>query len=221
MKVIIPVKSNSTRIEEKNFKLFYKNQSLCDLQIEKILKILHPDDIYMSTENIYYKKIADKWGINFLLRDKLLTYNETPIIDVIRGISSQVDSDDEIMWCQVIDPLFDEYEECINVWNNLDKSKYDSLVVVYPKKNYMLNENFIPIGFGFGEKHLISQKLPNMYQITFVMSILSREAINKVGYYVGSKPYWYEAKNIPLDIDLEEDWELGSILYNYYINKSK
>jgi hypothetical protein len=36
------------------------------------------------------------------------------------------------------------------------------------------------------------------------------------GYYVGEKPYWFNATNPRVDIDKESDFELASILYNYY-----
>ena len=76
MKAIIPVKKSSTRIPNKNFKEFYDGNSLFDLTVEKLLKSLNPDDIYMSCEDENEKSLAEKWGINFILRDFHLADNE-------------------------------------------------------------------------------------------------------------------------------------------------
>ena len=125
----------------------------------------------------------------------------------------QVPGNDDVMWCQVTDPTFQDYEQCLNVWKQLDRKDYDSLVVVYPFKHFLLDENHRPMGFGFGPWHKISQFIPTMYRLNFTLSIFTREAINKVNYYVGERPYWYEAANHTVDIDTESDWEMASMLF--------
>jgi N-acylneuraminate cytidylyltransferase len=206
-------------MKDKNFRPFYEGNSLCDIQIEKLLAVLHPRDIYVSSEDAAREAIAEKWNVNFILRDIALTYNTTPIVQVIRGVCAQVPGDDDIMWCQVIDPLFNAYRECIDIWDSLDRNAYDSLVVVYPFRHYILNEQFQPQGFGFGLWHRISQLLPNMYQLTFTLSILKRESIRDIGYYVGARPYWFVANNVTLDIDSEEEFEVASITYGKFFKK--
>lgn len=232
MKAIIPVKHGSTRVPNKNFKDFYKGQSLFDLTASKLLKILSPHDIYMSCENEERKSLADKWGINFLLRDPYLADNDTPFYSVFNGVCDQVEGDDDIAWCQVIDPMFDSYEECFDIWKNGNevleggalckkdiKKNHDSLVVVYPHKDYYLDSSYQPEGFGFGRWHKKSQSLPVKYQLTFTLSILTRESIKKCGYYVGAKPFWYHANNPRIDIDTEQDFELASIIMKEKLKK--
>jgi CMP-N-acetylneuraminic acid synthetase len=225
MKAIIPVKDCSIRMPHKNFKEFYEGKSLFDLTVCKLLKVLSPDDIYMSCENEERKSLADKWGINFLLRDQYLADNNTPMYSLFNGVCDQVSGDDDIAWCQVIDPMFDSYAECFDIWNKGNqvlecgawdrkdiKKEHDSLVVVYPHKNYYLDSSYQPEGFGFGNWHKISQSLPTKYQLTFTLSILTRESIKQCGYYIGAKPFWYHASNPRIDIDTEQDFELASII---------
>lgn len=215
MKAIIPAKDSSTRVPHKNFKPFYKDMSLFDITVNKLLKSISPSNIYMSCENEERKNFADKWGINFLFRDPVLASNDTPMYDVFNGICEQIPGNDDIAWCQVIDPLFDSYEECFNIWGSLKESgsTHDSLVAVYPEKDYYLDENYNPKGFGFGAWHKISQLLPTTYRLTFTFSILTRDCIKKCGYYVGSNPFWYHALNKSTDIDTEEDFDFTSKIY--------
>ena len=230
MKAIVPVKDSSIRVPSKNFKEFHGDKSLFDLTVCKLLKILSPDDIYMSCENEERQALSDKWGINFLLRDPHLADNDTPFYSVFNGVSDQVAGDDDIAWCQVIDPMFDSYSECFDIWNNGNetlecgawckkdiKKNHDSLVVVYPHKDYYLDSSYQPEGFGFGRLHKKSQSLPVKYQLTFTLSILTRESIKQCGYYVGAKPFWYHASNPRIDIDTEQDFELAQIIYSELI----
>lgn len=222
MKAIIPVKKTSIRVPNKNFKPFCNNHSLFDITVEKLLKSFDPSDIYMSCDDEKKKELANRWGINFLLRESHLADNDTPFFEIFNEVCGQVPGDDDIAWCAVIDPVFNDYEKCFDVWNkkNLKKS-YDSLVVVYPHKDYCLNSSYHPEGFGFGPWHTKSQLLPVKYQLTFTLSILTRESIRKYGYFVGAKPFWYHALNPRVDIDTPQDFELARAVYLYYTNENR
>lgn len=230
MKAIIPVKYSSSRIPMKNFKAFDDdNNSLYDITVTKLLRVLDPDDIYMSCECEIPRLQAEKYGIHFILRDKRLADNDTPFYDVFNGVCDQVEGNDDIAWCQVIDPLFDDYQQCFDIWNDYKqcgawsrrnvKRDCDSLVVVYPHKDYYLNHNYEPEGFGFGAWHVKSQLLPKKYQLTFTLSILKRETIKQHGYYVGANPYWHHAHNPRVDIDTQADFEMAQAVYSYFQNR--
>jgi N-acylneuraminate cytidylyltransferase len=213
VKAIIPAKDNSIRIPHKNFINFYNDKSLVDLTIEKLLNILNPEDIYLSCENEEKRSISSRWGINFLKRDKSLTSNDTPLKVWLNKIVDQVPGDEDIAWCQVIDPIFNEYNECITRWQEV-KDDHDSLVVVYPKKHYFLDSNYNPYGFGFGDWHVKSQNLPKIFQFTFTLSILKRSCVKNIGYHIGVNPYWYHSESPTVDIDTPEDFKLAQIIYS-------
>lgn len=211
MKYIIPAKASSTRVTEKNFRPFLNGKSLVDLTAEKLLQITEANQIYLSCEDPSKKSVADSLGINFALRDPYLCDNDTPFFDLFNGVCQDIPGSDEIAWCQVIDPLFDEYQACLQSWHE-EKGAHDSLVVVYPHRKYLLDPNFFPIGFGFGFWHVKSQLLPQHYELTFSFSILKRECIKLTGCHIGARPFWYLAEGHHVDIDTPEDFELASML---------
>jgi CMP-N-acetylneuraminic acid synthetase len=215
MKAIIPAKASSSRVPNKNFRPFYQGQSLLDLTIRKLLAYLSAGDIYVSSEEANIRSHADKWGVGFIHRSDSLIANDTPQIDVVPGVCAPVPGEDDIMWCQVIDPLFDEYGPCLERWGTVS-DEADSLVVVYPRHGFYLDERFRPDGFGFGPWHISSQQLPPRYQLTFVLSILKRSTINRVRYYIGERPHWYLASSPPTDIDTEQDFELAQAIYHFF-----
>lgn len=215
MKAVILGKAGSTRVKNKNYRPFYNELSLTDILLEKLVRVMDRDDIFLSSEKAEIKEVADRWGIHFIHRDPRYTKLETNTVDVVRNVCKDVPGDDDILYCSCMDPLFNDYENLFATWNEV-KGEHDSLNVVYPIKNYYLNQNHDPIGFGFGHWHKYSQYIPPIYQISWANEILTRKCIDECGYMVGANPYWYDAYNPTVDIDTEQDWELAQILYRYY-----
>jgi CMP-N-acetylneuraminic acid synthetase len=157
--------------------------------------------------------LAIKYNCQFILRKDNLCNNDTPLPILIREVTNQIPYEDEIAWCQVTDPLFEDYVGVFDAWEQ-HRDKHDSLCVVYPFKKYLLNSEHLPVNFGFGNWHIKSQNLKEFYDMTFTFSILKRESIESCGYHIGSSPYWYNASNTHLDIDTIEDFEIASMIYD-------
>ena len=216
IKVVIPLKTNSERVENKNLRPFVNNQSLFDIKINQLLKVFNPNDILVSSENIEVKKLTDKYGINFHLRDIELTKATARENQIVKTLVEAVnDKECDIMWAQVTQPLFNEFREIIKIWNNID-SKYDSLAVVKRSRHHLLDANCNPLNFNFGYWHKISQDLPKYYEVTWAAFIMSRDMLNHTYYQIGRSPYLYETDAPLIDIDNESDFEVAGILYNHY-----
>lgn len=213
MKAVIPAKLSSTRVPMKNYRCFLNGKSLVDILVEKLLRILPASDIYLSCEDSYAETVALRDGIQFQLRDKRLTDNDTPLAEVVRGITAAIPGDDPVMWCEAIDPLFDEHATLLRMWEEVKLNGHDSAVVVYPEHGYLLAENLQPIGWGFGPWHVSSQKLPSHFRVNFCCSILTRKCIAECGYMIGKKPWWFTARGPFIDIDTEDDFRLAQVVY--------
>lgn len=220
MKAVILGKAASRRIPHKNYRPFYQEDSLVDILLEKLVKVIKNDEIYLSCEDIQFQSVAERWQINFIHRDKIYTMLDTNTVEVVRGVCKDIPGEDDILYCSGMDPLFDDYETMFRVWEEV-KQEHDSLNVVYPMKKYFLDQNHNPVGFGFGYWHKYSQYIPPMYQISWANEILTRDCIARCGYMVGENPYWYDAYNAMVDIDTEEDWELAQTVYRHYREKKK
>lgn len=232
MIAIVPAKWHSSRVPLKNYREFYDGKSLVDILIEKLQKAGIPNDrIYLSCENEDAEEVSQRHGVEFATRSNDLCDNDVPLVDWIRGVAREVDrelyasvmentQDLDILWAQCIDPLFDEFPQLIQKWEQFGRD-YDSCPVVYPRRKYLLDQNKIPIGWGFGHWHIKSQLLPYHYEFNFTASILTRESIRNVGYHIGAKPLWYESDAQSIDIDTEEEFELARAIYAAKMNLSK
>lgn len=212
MKVIIPAKASSERVPNKNWRPFYRDRSLVDLNIEAMLGCgVRASDIHVSCESEdLLMQAHQRYGITPLLRSASLCANSVPLTTWIRTITSQVVGDEPICWSQVCDPLFTEHAKVFSLWSVLG-DLHDSLCVVHEGPAYLLDNNFRPMGWGFGEWHVPSQKLPKTYTFPFTMSILTREAIAKTGYHVGARPHFYVAATKSIDIDTEADFAAAQL----------
>lgn len=216
MKYIVPAKTGSTRVQNKNWRQFCGGDSLVDITIKKLIRAgAAPRDIHMSCEcEQTAMPTVRRWGVNFLRRSESLCANDVPMTTWIRAVSDQTDpgGTDDIAWCQVCDPLFDGYAECLNKWSEV-RADHDSLVVSYPWRGYLMTGTGQPIGWSFGEHHTPSQNLPQFQTMPFTLSILSTQAINATGYHVGRSPFWYHSGEQHIDIDTEQDFKIAQILY--------
>ena len=212
MKAIVPVKKLSTRVPNKNFRPFYGDPSLFDLKMTSLLAAVDKSDIYVSGDSEDIREHADRYGANFLLRDSYFAKNETPMSEVIVHLTDRLPGEDDVMWVHVTEPFFSDFSKCIGVWNDVSRD-HDSLVVVKPQRNYMLDERGEPMNFGFGHWHRPSQNLPKWYVLPFSLHILPRRVIRSYSYYIGRKPYLYEFDNFVFDIDTEQDFEQARSIY--------
>jgi N-acylneuraminate cytidylyltransferase len=221
MKAVILAKSTERLIPHKNYRPFYGDLSLIDILLGKLTKILPREDIYLSCEDEDYKSVADKWGINFLLRSIVLANYNISNVEIISSVCGSIGGSSDILWCTCVEPFFNEYAEILECWQNLNKKEHDSLNVVYPMKKFMLDRNHNPIGFGFGHWHKFSQTIPPLYQISWATAVLSRECIETVSYLVGKNPFWYDSYSPVIDIDTLDDFKFASLAYKALVEQDK
>jgi len=219
MKVVIPLQTCSTRVPKKNIRPFFETQSLFDIKVSQLAKIIPLSDIYVSSESFEVETLCKDKGVNFLQRDKSLTGNLVKQPDLVSGIIKDVPGDDDIMWVQVTSPLFDQFSKFLEVWSELSES-YDSMVAVKPFSKHLLDSTANPLNFSFGYWHKVSQDLPSWFEVLWSCFILKRKTINQVCYHIGTNPYLFVSDIVTVDIDTVDDFELASIIYKHFNGKN-
>jgi N-acylneuraminate cytidylyltransferase len=212
MKFVIPAKRSSTRVPDKNYRPFADGKSLLDILVAKLSRLGEPAEVYISSEDASTQAVADRFGATYLPRPRHLTENSYPFQSVVNEVCRQLPDDDDVMWCHTTDPFFDEHAAVMEAWAARDTATSDSIVVVYPMAEYLLDEKFNPVGFGFGSWHRPSQELPTFYQLGFSCSIMTRHTATNLG-LVGARPLWYRASNLTIDIDNQAQFDFAARLY--------
>lgn len=217
---IIPAKAHSERVKNKNWRPFHDGDSLVDVTIKKLISAGAPvSRIHVSSDSVdRLREVSERWGVNTLQRIGL-TANSVPLTDWIRSITAQVPGASDVAWCQVCDPMFYEYRQCLEMWPEVRKD-HDSLVVCYPWRGYLMTGNQQPVGWSFGEHHTPSQMLPQFHTMPFTFSLLTRSAIKATGYHVGRTPKWHVSNGESVDIDTESDFEFAQLKHRAVIGST-
>jgi N-acylneuraminate cytidylyltransferase len=218
MKIIIPAKRASTRVPDKNWRLFCNGKNLVEIKIEQLLKAADARDLFLSCDDPSKKAIADAYGINFLLRDPLLASDLTPWPDALQGIiaATDFDGEEEIAWVEVINPLFDDYAGMFAKWQEV-KHQHDSLVLAAPINKFLLRADGKPVNFQFGKWHSMSQQMESLYAWDSAC-IMRKKDLLYFSYPIGKTPYMYSTGNQCVDIDTMDDFETA---HYYYTKKHK
>jgi CMP-N-acetylneuraminic acid synthetase len=199
-------------VPDKNYREFALGRSLLDILITKLVAVAdHPSDVYLSSDSGSARDVAERYDVSYLYREPHLTENSHPYQSVVNEVTSDLPGTDDVMWCHATDPLFDDHQAVRKAWETRENDA-DSIAVVYPMKDYLLDTNHNPMGFGFGHWHRPSQELPTFYALGFTCSIMTRRTATTIG-LVGARPMWFDATNLTIDIDTQAQFDLAGKLY--------
>jgi len=225
MKIIgmIPARLGSKRVKKKNLRLI-KNKPLISYVIEKAKKCTLLNDIYLNSNGIIFKNIANKNKIFFYHRDEKLasdqSTNDEFTLDFMNNIGGDI-----LIQILPTSPLV-SLNEITNFIKEMIKKNYDTLISVEHKQIACVYKNK-PINFDLFKKNPPSQ---TMETIKVYASVLMgwkyksfKNNMQKYGsaYHGGKgKTGYFELKGLStLDIDNEEDFKLvEKIIYANKIN---
>lgn len=211
---VIPAKGHSTRVPEKNFRVFFEEQSLVDIKIRQCKESGVFDAIYVSSEDEKGRIAADSHGVCFLKRAPRLCLNETPWSEVVTEILKQLPEDDDVhvAWCLPTSPLFARYREAIAILQ--ESPEYDSLTTVTKQQHYYLGPDLLPINFQFGVWLSSSQKLRPLYHVNCALWIAPKGLMLANRFQIGDRPFFMETTMVEgVDIDTIEEFKLAQLLY--------
>ena len=212
---IIPVREGSKRIKNKNFRPFSDKNSLLSLKIEQLKKADCFNHIYVSSDSHLAKEIADKEGVEFLWRDSEMCKSTAKLYQYNTHMLETIPGNPYVAWTMVTAPLFFDYKKAVKKFMCLDNKKFDSLMAVFPFKEFLINEKGRPLNCNYGHWHLLTQELDENYTITGSIYIAGKEEQIEWKYWIGIKPYLYKISKLEcIDVDYEEDFKLAELIYN-------
>lgn len=224
IKVVIPLQLASTRVKQKNIRPFYKDKSLFDIKAMQLLQAgFSPEQVYVSSEADLVNELCQEYGFNYVKRPENLTGNSIKQPDLIANILANLPQDnDDILWVQVTNPLFNGFQEIIKFWPEARDRGFDSIIAVKTLRHHIVNEKGIPLNFNFGYWHKVSQELPKFYEILWSAFLLKRATIEKVKYHIGMNPYYMPFDDVTtVDIDTMDDFQLAATIYAQKIQEKR
>ena len=210
---LIPVREGSQRVKFKNFKNFINDKSLLQIKIDQLKKSNCFDKIYISSDNKQAEQIAYDNNINFLYRDKKACQADIKWSEALNIILNTIPGNPIVTWALTTSPLFNNFKKTLNTF--LNNPKNDSLLTVFPKKSFFMDEKGRCINYNPGIWHSYSQDLQTYYEVTGACYIGSKNDMLKWNYWFGPNPYLFKStRTESIDIDTLSDFKFAQKIYN-------
>lgn len=214
IKVLIPVRSGSVRVKNKNIKPF-AGSNLLSIKIEQMKRIQGIDGIIVNSNSDEMLDIAKSLGAEAVKRDEYFASSTVSMNEVYQNMAENCNCD-TIIFADATNPLIKDetVTNCIkSYFSNFDK--FDSLATVNEVKQFMWLDNK-PLNYDANNKPK-SQDLPDIVALNHAICILPRELMAEKKDIIGRNPHFYKIDSVEAtDIDNGIDFEFAEFVYNKY-----
>ena len=209
---IIPIKSNSIRVKNKNFKLINK-VPLYRYLLNK-LKKCNFNEIYVDSDSLEIKKYCKRMGYKFIARRPYLAKHNANGNDLLNFHRKIIDAD---IYFQlfVTAPLLkiDTINKCIEILKS--KKNYDSILTSQSVYTWFWFKNK-PVNYDPKILPRSQDAKPLIFETTGLYGI-RRNILLKKKSRIGNRPYFYEVGDEEsIDLDNLKDFEY----LEYYVKKN-
>ena len=203
---VIPVRTGSSRIKDKNFQPFSSHETLIHQKVDHLINSGCFDEIYISSNNERVKNIAEETNVRYIERDDYFCGPEARWDEVIVHILESIDGKPHVGWAMVTSPLFKRYHEAVDEYlKGLDEG-YDSLIGVKEVNEYLIDEKGRPLFYGFGPWHLYTTEFNKMFAISDTIFIAPKELQMTFRYWFGRKPKLFMCnQKESIDVNFPDD----------------
>ncbi len=210
LKALIPVRSGSKRVTNKNIRPF-ANSNLLAIKIEQLKRIKELDGIVVNSNDDTMLDIAKQHGVEVVKRDEYYA-GDNVTNEMYKNIAENCNAD-IIMYTNVTSPMIEDSTISKLIQCYYDNSpEYDSVNTSHYIKEFLwLNGK--PINYKL-DKTPKSQDLPNIMALNFAINLIERKRLIEISHYVGKNPYLYPIDKVEaIDIDDMVDFEFAEFMY--------
>jgi len=162
---MIPCRAGSQRLEKKNYKLF-EGTNLVERMVIKAKQSQCFDQIFINSDDVFFREIAEKNGINFFHRESKYAGSKSTTETVVSNFLENIDCKN-LFWLNTSSPLT-TIEDIKIAKESFSHSQYDSMVTTYPLHNHVLLEGE-PINFTYDSPFSRTQDLPPLSYFTYAL----------------------------------------------------
>ena len=213
---VIPVRKGSVRVKNKNVKPF-AGSNLLEIKIKSLQEISLIEKIVVSSDCEYMLSIADSLGVHTHKRNEYFASSEVDNSQFFRNLAESIDGE-YFMYSPVTCPMISKetYVECLSSFQD---EKVKNLVTVSPVKHHLWLNNK-PLNYEL-DKSPNSQDLPDIFQITYGVCLISKEDMIKCANVVTKNPTFKILDEIEsIDIDTEFDFMMAELVHKKLYQES-
>ena len=208
---VIPVRKNSKRVKNKNFKRFHK-KNLLVYKIEQLKRLKEIKKIVINTDSEKAIRIAKRHNVAYWRRESYFASSKCKNSDFWKHIAETTEGD-YILFINCTSPLIKDstIKNVIKIFKK-KLTKFDSINTATSVKEFLYKNNR-PFNFN-PSKAPNSQNLPNLNKLNFGVNLISRENMIKNKSIIGKKPYLLKVTEIEgIDIDTNLDFKFAEYIF--------
>lgn len=210
IKALIPVRSGSQRVINKNMRPF-AGSSLLEIKIKQMLRIPELDGVVVNSNDDEMLALAKSLGAETVKRPEI--YADSNATNSMYKFVAETFTADTMVYANCTSPCIrdETVRACIKkYYENL--GRYDSLNTGNDVKEFLWQDNK-PINYD-PEHTPRSQDLPDILMLNFAISIIDRQHMVDISHYIGKKPFIYKiSREDAVDVDDMLDFEFAEFLY--------
>jgi CMP-N-acetylneuraminic acid synthetase len=215
--VIVPIKKNSKRVKNKNFKNI-NGLPLYKITLKKLKKCKF-DEIYVDSDSKEIENFCNLEGIKFIKRKPFLATDKANGNDLLNYHRKLIDAD---YYFQILitSPLL-RIKTINNCISYLKKSKkYDSIFTTQKFKTFFWFKDR-PVNYLPKELPRSQDLKPLIIETTSLYGI-KKKSLDKYKCRIGKKPYFYEVDDFEaVDLNNKKDFEYLEYLIKNNFSKNK
>ena len=209
MTAVVAVRKGSQRVPNKNVKNF-GDTNLLEMKLNVLKKVGGIDKIVVNSDCDRMLEIGKKFGVDTHKREEYYASSECSNSEFHKHIGETTEGD-TIFLAPVCSPFVsvESHEKGIEYYND---TKYDSVTSISEIKNHLWLDNK-PLNYDL-DNVPNSQDLPNVLKLTYGMTIIDRKTMIEKKGVVGSRPGFYNLKELEsIDIDTHFDFFVAELVY--------
>lgn len=211
VKALIPARSGSERVKNKNIRPF-ADSTLLEVKIRQMMRIPELDGVVVNSNDDEMLEIARSCGAEVVKRDEYYASSTVPINEVYVDIANHFDAD-VMVYANCTNPLLADksVSGAIKAFETMPQG-HDSLNTAHPIKEFLWLDgkavNYDP------SKMPKSQNLPDILALNFAVNIIRKDDILKAKSIVGISPFLYPiSQTEATDIDNEIDFAFAEFYF--------
>ena len=218
IKALIPARSGSVRVKDKNIAPF-AGSSLLEIKIKQMLRIPELDGVVVNSNSDEMLELAQRLGAETVKRDEYYATSEVSPNELYENMAQNINTD-IVLYTHCTAPLVNDatYSNAIKQFLNLPKEN-DSLISVSKLKEFLWVDGK---PFNYDAKHKPrSQDLPeNFVLLNHVFHILHRQTMIDCKDIVGNRPFLYPInQEEATDIDTPLDFAFAEFMYQKKLSR--
>lgn len=211
IKALVAVRSGSLRVQDKNIRRFC-DSTLLELRVKQLIQIKELAGVVVNSNDPGMLEMAESLGASTVKRAPHYASSTVSMSDVYVNMAEAMDCTD-ILYANVTNPMVksESYVGAIEAYSKLDLD-YDSLASASPVKEFLWRDgkaiNYDPTC------QPRSQDLPDVYKLTFAISLIPRNLMISRRNVVGFRPKLFVMDEVEsVDIDTPMDFFVAEQLY--------